>query len=233
MEGISASLQPYKELVASAASFFTIAQFFSGSIVCRDIYKKKSTKGTSAIPFIGGVVMGIITLKYGFLLSDDTIINVNVVAIVLNTIYSVFYYQYAQNKYEEVLKPLAFGVGLAAFVLGYAAVESNENIEFRFGIILTLLLLGLLGAPLASLPEIVAKKDASSIPFPITFMGAIVTFLWFTYGIILQNNFMIVQNLVGFILCMVQLVLLFWYPGDNSSSEVQSKKKSPKGKKGN
>lgn len=42
--------------------------------------------------------------------------------------------------------------------------------------------------------SIIAKKDASSIPFPITLMAAIVTFLWFIYGIILQNNFMIVSD---------------------------------------
>lgn len=38
-----------------------------------------------------------------------------------------------------------------------------------------------------------STKDASSIPFPMTFMATIVTFLWLLYGIILDNSFMVVS----------------------------------------
>lgn len=57
METISNILQPHKELVGSLASVVTIGQFFSGVFLCYDIYKKRSTQGTPAMPFIGGVVM--------------------------------------------------------------------------------------------------------------------------------------------------------------------------------
>lgn len=87
-------------------------------------------------------------LKYGLLLNDAAMIKVNVAAIVLNSIYSVFFYKFAEDKYEEVLKPTSYGVALLAVLLGYAQLESSENIEYRFGLILTLLMLALLGAPL-------------------------------------------------------------------------------------
>lgn len=90
----------------------------------------------------------ILMLKYGLLLNDAAMIKVNVAAIVLNTIYSVFFYKFAEDKYEEVLKPTSYGVALLAVLLGYAQLESSENIEYRFGLILTLLMLALLGAPL-------------------------------------------------------------------------------------
>lgn len=57
MEFLSKILQPYKNVVSTAASILTIAQFFSGAFVCKDIYKKGTTKGVPATPFIGGVVM--------------------------------------------------------------------------------------------------------------------------------------------------------------------------------
>lgn len=87
-------------------------------------------------------------LKYGLLLNDSAMITVNVVAIFLNTLYSIWFYLYAEDKYNEVQKPIAAAVGLVAVLLGYAQVESSENIEYRFGMILTLLMLVLLGAPL-------------------------------------------------------------------------------------
>lgn len=57
MESLSKSLQPYKDVVSTVASIITIGQFFSGILVCKDIYNKGSTKGIPSTPFIGGIVM--------------------------------------------------------------------------------------------------------------------------------------------------------------------------------
>lgn len=57
MEGLSRSLQPYKGIIGSVASVVTIAQFFSGGVICKDIYNRKTTAGVSAMPFVGGLVM--------------------------------------------------------------------------------------------------------------------------------------------------------------------------------
>lgn len=57
MEAISESLQPYKNVVGQVASIVTILQFFSGAFVCKDIYKKGNTEGTSSTPFVGGLVV--------------------------------------------------------------------------------------------------------------------------------------------------------------------------------
>lgn len=87
-------------------------------------------------------------LKYGLLVNDSAMITVNVAAIFLNSIYSLFFYKYAADKYEDVLKPVAFGVATLAVFLGYAQLENPENLEYRFGLVLTLLMLALIGAPL-------------------------------------------------------------------------------------
>lgn len=57
MQSLSDSLKPYKEEVGSLAGIVTIAQFFSGAVICYEIHKKKSTKGNSSIPFVGGLVL--------------------------------------------------------------------------------------------------------------------------------------------------------------------------------
>lgn len=57
MESLSQALQPHKDLIGSIASVVTIAQFFSGAFICRDIYKQQSTKNVNAVPFIGGITM--------------------------------------------------------------------------------------------------------------------------------------------------------------------------------
>ncbi|CAG9760847.1 unnamed protein product [Ceutorhynchus assimilis] len=211
MEIVSRTLQPYKELVANLAGALTILQFFAGIVVCRDIHKNGSTKGFSPMPFIGGVAIGILFLQYGVILEDRIMILVNLVAIFLNLLYTVFFYVKSEDKKNEVLKPIAYAVALDAVLLGYARSDTPDNVEFSFGFILTALMLFLMGMPLLDVKEIIKRKDASSIPFPMTFMGTIVTFFWLLYGVILQNNFMIVQNAIGVFLCSFQLVLIVIY----------------------
>ncbi|KAJ8946983.1 hypothetical protein NQ318_019064 [Aromia moschata] len=224
MEALSRSLQPYKDVIGQTASVVTIGQFFSGAFVCKDIYRKGTTKGTPATPFVGGIVVGLLMLRHGLLLDDPAMINVNVAAVFLNVLYTIFYYLYSADKYDDVLKPLGIGSLISAIFLGYAQLEDPSNLEFRYGLIVTILMLLLLASPLLDIKEILEKKDASSIPFPLTFMGTVVTFLWLIYGVILLNYFMIFQNVVGFGLCLFQLILIFMYPGREGQTK---KEKNP------
>jgi solute carrier family 50 protein (sugar transporter) len=162
-------------------------------------------------------------LKYGLLLQDDVMLVVNVTAIVLNAIYCAFYYLYSGDKWNELFKPLSVSMGLVAVLWGYCAWEDPTLLEFRYGLIVTILMLLLLGNPLLGVREMIQNKDASQIPFVLTLMGTLVTFAWLLYAIILMNNFMIVQNVIGFILCFVQLILIFKYPG--KPTEATKKKK--------
>ncbi|KAF5278450.1 hypothetical protein FQA39_LY05939 [Lamprigera yunnana] len=212
MENLAATLQPYKDTVGAIAGVVTIAQFFSGAVMCKDIYNSKSTTGVPSMPFIGGIVIGILMLKYSLILNDTAMLVVNLAAVILNVLYTAFYLIYSQDKVVEIFKPLSYGVALIACLFGYTSWEKEELIEERYGLIVTILLLVLIGSPLLELKEIVRTKDASCIPFPITFMGTICSSLWLLYGIILLNNFMIVQNVVGLTLCFVQLMLCFMYP---------------------
>lgn len=87
-------------------------------------------------------------MKYGLLLNDAAMLTVNVVAIILNLIYTILYYNFSENKQEEIFKPLSIGAALVAVFLGYAQIESPQNIEYRYGLMLTILMLLLLGSPL-------------------------------------------------------------------------------------
>ncbi|KAB0794360.1 hypothetical protein PPYR_11199 [Photinus pyralis] len=212
MESLSNLLQPHKELVGTVAGIVTIAQFFSGAVMCKDIYKSKSTVGTPSMPFIGGIVIGTLMLKYSIMLADKATIVVNLAAIILNALYLSFYYAYSENRPVEIYKPLSYGVALVAVLLAYTSWEDPTVVEYRYSIITTVLLLLLIGSPLFQVSDIVKTKDASCIPFPITFMGTICSSLWLLYAIILLNHFMILQNVVGLVLSVIQLVLCFKYP---------------------
>lgn len=126
---------------------------------------------------------------------------------------------YCQYRWEEVYKPCLRGIGLVAALFMYLRWEDPSKIEFRYGLIVTILMLLLMGSPLMEIvsglihvfyhnknylqKEIMETKDASSIPFPIVFMGFFVSILWLIYGIILSNDFMIV--------CFIAVAIIIWF----------------------
>ncbi|XP_023950561.1 sugar transporter SWEET1 [Bicyclus anynana] len=221
MDALSEILTPYKEPVAQVTRFVTIAQMFSGSFICYDIYKQGSTKGVGIMPFVGGLIMSVLNLKFGFILRDDTMIQVNFMGLALNLIYLMVYYTYAGNK-GTVWMQMGLGGAFSAALIAYSEMEDPKLVENRFGIIITAFMFYLIASPLFSLGDIIKNKSTEGMPFPIILSGTVVTFMWFLYGIILKNKFLLLQNAVVFLLCAFQLSLFVIYP---------SKPKEPKTEK--
>ncbi|CAH2074717.1 unnamed protein product, partial [Iphiclides podalirius] len=254
MEAISDVLQPHKELVGTIAAVVTIGQMFSGSFICYDIYKQGSTRGITIAPFLGGVVMSLLNLKYGFILRDDTVIRVNFAGLALNLAYDwmifpypppgdapdgrsgnssrvayvLIYFNYTTDKLRVWAKVGIAGAFTAA-LLGYAEIEDPRLVENRFGSVITAFMFYLIASPLFGLKEIIRNKSTKGLPFPIIFSGTIVTFMWLLYGIILKNKFLVLQNVVAVVLCSIQLSLFVIYPSKPADKEkVKAKAKAKK-----
>ncbi|XP_066997602.1 sugar transporter SWEET1 [Anabrus simplex] len=215
-------LEDYKDIVATSASVTTILQFFSGAFICKDIIKQGSTKDVSVMPFLGGTAVGVLMLKYSLILDDPAMTRVNLFGLFLNALYLVCYYIYTHEK-GAVLTQLMYSTAFVGVLLGYTAWESPDLIEFRFGMIITILLMLLIASPLFSLGEVIRTKSTATLPFPLILSGTLVTFQWLLYGIIIKNEFIQFQNVVGLVLSVIQLSLFAIYP---SKPAQDTKKKN-------
>ncbi|CAG9585840.1 unnamed protein product [Danaus chrysippus] len=222
MEVLSDILQPYKELVGTVAGIVTTGQMFSGSFICYDIYKQGNTKGTSIMAFIGGFIMSILNIKFGFILRDDMMIKVNFFGLMLNIIYLMIFFHYSTEKGQAWFS-MGVGGAVSAGLIAYSEMEDPALIENRFGTIITIFMFYLISSPLLGLKHIIKTKSTAGMPFPIIFSGTIVTFMWLLYGIILKNKFLVLQNTVALVLCSIQLSLFVIYPS-KKSKEKKSKK---------
>ncbi|CAH2086886.1 unnamed protein product [Euphydryas editha] len=166
----------------------------------------------------------VLNLKFGFILRDDTVIQVNFFGLALNIIYVMIFYQYSEQK-GQVWKNVGIAGAFGAAIIGYAEMEDPKLVENRLGAIITAFMFFLISSPLFHLKHIIRNKSTEGMPFPIIFSGTIVTFMWLLYGIILKNKFLILQNIVAFILCAFQLGLFVVYP---SKPKEKSKAKAKK-----
>uniref|UniRef100_A0A182TX56 Sugar transporter SWEET1 n=1 Tax=Anopheles melas TaxID=34690 RepID=A0A182TX56_9DIPT len=200
MESIAVALQPYKDTVGLTAAIVTVVQFFSGVLALNAIRRQGNTRGFSALPFLGGTVFCLLNIQFGQMLRDDGMIRVNFIGLALNLLYVCAFYLYTEGPAKTaVWGQIGLAGALTAGVLSYVQYEDPQLVEFRFGLILTGLLWTL-------------KKSTEGLPFPIIFLGAVVSFAWLLYGIILRSNFLVVQNLIALALSAVQLSLFIIFP---------------------
>ncbi|KAG8037418.1 hypothetical protein G9C98_005628 [Cotesia typhae] len=191
-------LEDYKEIVANVASVCTMGHMLSGT--------------------------GMLMFQYAFILNDPAMIKVNMFGLTTSILYVTVFYLYAPNK-GEMMKLIGKTLGLASIFLAYAKFESPDLIEFRYGLLTTALLLMLVGTPLMNLDQVIKTKSTEILPFPLIAMGTVVSFLWLLYGIIIDNGFIVFQNIVGLLLYFIQLSLFAIYPSKPAEATSSHSKK--------
>lgn len=94
-------------------------------------------------------------LKLGSILADSAILMTNLFGFALNVIYLTFFYFYTIGKDKNALwVQIGISGALSAVILAYSEYEDPEKVEFRLGVLLTVLLFGLIASPLLSLVKL-------------------------------------------------------------------------------
>lgn len=84
----------------------------------------------------------------------------------------------------------------------------------------------LIASPMAGLKDVVRDKSTESLPFPLIFMGFVVSLAWLVYGVILNSVFVVMQNLFAVLLSGFQLSFFAIYPSKSKAKSKASKKKN-------
>lgn len=133
-------------------------------------------------------------MKYASILNDNNMYNVNLLGMVVNAVYlSGFIYYTPGHLRGSIYTALSKCIGFSVLVLAYASVENKDVIEFRFGMILTGILLFLVGMPLLEIPTIIKKQCTEGMPFPIILSGFAVSAAWMLYGFATRNPVFVVS----------------------------------------
>lgn len=220
---ISDKLQPYAGHVSAFAVVVTVAQMLTPALLINEIRKAKSTEKFPVAPFLGGFVLSVLFVIFGQIISCSTTIKVNLIGVSLNMIYVTLFYIYTPAKDKlAVWGKIGLAGAFIAAVVSYTIYEDAEKVPQRFSILVTLLLYALVASPLLEVKTIIKNKSTQGWPFPIIFMGFLVSCAWMTHGIVLKNAFMFFQNVVAVLISGFQLGFFVVYP---STPVVEKTKK--------
>jgi solute carrier family 50 protein (sugar transporter) len=202
----------FVEFLSVTATASTIGLFLCGIQICSRIRQRGSTEGTAVAPFLLTSISCICWLGYGVIRSDRTVIFVNTVGFIVQSIYLYYYFIKTRVK-SRLNKLLTFellvAVGTYYFVYGDTSQEGKENI---LGIICMVLNILTIGSPLFDIGQVIRSKSTESLPFMLCVGNMVVSVQWLLYGVLVDDFYMKVPNAVAVVISAIQLSLFVIYP---------------------
>ena len=212
-------LEDWKEIVGNSATITTIIQFLVGSQVCAVFYKNKTTGDTSGLTFLVGVLMTFAWFSYGRLIGDHSIQLVNMVGLVLQALYCVCFYIFTPDKWETG-KRMVITIVLVTLVQLYTQYEEDlATAQLRLGLLCSSMAVTYCSAPLASVQHVFATRTTQALPFYLILATVAVTGQWSLYGIIIQDNVVLIPNMLGCAVASFQLALFWLFPANKLTNK--------------
>ncbi|XP_057529296.1 bidirectional sugar transporter SWEET15-like [Amaranthus tricolor] len=175
------------------------------------IYKKRSTEGFQAVPYVVALFSAMLWLYYALLKKKEIfLITINSVGCIIETLYIVFFCVYASKSIRiSTAKLVSFHLAifvLVVIVIQLILVDGTNRVKV-LGIICAVVSTCVFAAPLAIMVKVFRTKSVRFMPFQLSFFLTLCAVIWFAYGILRRDLFILIPNIMGFILGLLQMVL--------------------------
>ncbi|RLN66571.1 hypothetical protein BBJ28_00010151 [Nothophytophthora sp. Chile5] len=209
------------------------------------IRRARSTLQFSFAPFFFYFVQSVIYTLYGYTTSNVVVGGTSLLGAVLGAFYVFVFYTNARDK-TQATRMLTSAMAVILLLTHQVATRSVEETQMLTGIPANILSVFTAASPLLQLKAILARKDASCLPFGMSAMTVVSGAIWTIYGLMLGDLLVICPNLFGLAMGAIQVALIFVYPAGKAGAagsavegkakmsppiKGKKKKKSPDGKK--
>ncbi|ETP46051.1 hypothetical protein F442_07660 [Phytophthora nicotianae P10297] len=194
----------------------------------RVVHQQKSTASMpSSLPILSMLANCVGWGLYGLLIGDYfPLVVTNIVGVVLSLFYLAVYYHHEANKGRLLLEILATTLVLVGLVL-YPFIAASEGIEEEtihdiVGFVTVAISAVMFGSPLVLVKRVIQERNTELLPLTMIVAGAVNCILWLTYGLLLEDLFVIVPNAANLLLGVIQLGLFCCFPRGKAYDTVES-----------
>ncbi|KAM4861764.1 sugar transporter SWEET1 isoform 2-T4 [Thomomys bottae] len=170
----------------------------------------RSVDSVQFLPFLTTDVNNLGWLSYGVLKGDGTLIVVNTVGAVLQTLYILVYLHYCPQKHTVLLQTATL---LGVLLLGYGyfwfLVPDPEVQLQQLGLFCSIFTISMYLSPLSDLAKVIQTKSTKRLSFSLTIATLLASASWSLYGFRHKDPYIMVPNLPGIITSFIRL-WLFW-----------------------
>ncbi|KAI3936387.1 hypothetical protein MKW98_000661 [Papaver atlanticum] len=220
-------------IVGVIGNIISILVFLSPITTFRGIVKKKATENFKGLPYICTLLSTSLWTYYGLLKPGGIlIVTVNGAGAILQVIYVTLYIIYAprDSKIKHLKLAGILNVGFYGAVLLITLLATHGSLRLTVvGFICAGFTLGMYGAPLGAMKNVVVTKSVEYMPFMLTFFLFLNGGIWSVYSLLIKDFFIGVPNAIGFGLGSVQLIMYIIYNNKSKAKKLSMVKLEEEG----
>lgn len=192
-------------ILQTAGPCLFLALQVSCILVANEIFRMKTVKKLSSVPFVSLLACGFYWSLYGWLKSDLTIFIPNAVSIGTGSYCMWVYYVHSS------LKPDVLYISLAVFIL-FGSCLGLLGMSSAIGCVGCIMSVLMSGSPLAVVRTVIKEQNTASLPFSTSFVAWLNSCSWVAYGYFIAHDPMILMpNSLGLLLTTIQMSLFLVY----------------------
>ncbi|EPS65273.1 hypothetical protein M569_09501, partial [Genlisea aurea] len=202
-------------VVGLLGNIVSIMLFFSPMPIFYRIVKQKSTEGFSCMPYTVALFSAMLWLFYGLINTTvPLVLTINAFGCAVETVYIVIFIVYANRKERILALKMVFAdaLGLGSIVIvTMAAVKSKKHRVKVVGWISMVFATLVFVAPLSVMRKVIQTRSAEFLPITLSVALLLVAIIWFVYGFLLHDVYIMAPNILGFMFAIAQIILYVKY----------------------
>nr|DAD37953.1 TPA_asm: hypothetical protein HUJ06_008594 [Nelumbo nucifera] len=179
------------------------------------IYKKKSTEGFQSIPYVVALLSAMLWIYYAMLKNEGAMLEtINGIGCSIEAIYITIYLVYAPKEARVfTLKLLLLlNVGAYGLILLLTFLLTNGSRQVMVvGWICAGFSISVFASPLSIMRQVIRTKSVEFMPFLLSFFLTLCAVLWFCYGLLKNDLYIAIPNVLGFAFGITQMILYMVY----------------------
>ncbi|KAG3281719.1 sugar transporter SWEET1 isoform X3 [Ictidomys tridecemlineatus] len=200
-------------LLSGACVLFTLGMFSTGLSDLKHMQMTRSVDSVQFLPFLTTDINNLSWLSYGVLKGDGTLIVVNAIGAVLQTLYILVYLHFSPQKRAVLLQTATLlGVLLMGYGYFWLLVPNQEAQLQQLGLFCSVFTISMYLSPLADLAKVIRTKSTQCLSFSLTIATLLTSSSWSLYGFRLKDPYIMVPNLPGILTSFIRLWLFWKYP---------------------
>jgi solute carrier family 50 (sugar transporter) len=188
--------------------------FLSPATTIRQVIKHKSTLDFSQLPYLAQIVESSFWTLWSLTVPNrlEMLIN-NVIGVGFMSIYVIiFLYFINQEKKRKAYQHVGTALILISIgVIVMFSVQKVSSASFFFAVAAVVLNILKYASPLSVAKMVIKTKSVEFMPLPLTLACLACSVLWGTYGLLLNDYWIIIPNIAGIICSISQCVLWCCY----------------------
>jgi len=153
--------------------------------------------------------------------NDVYVFFINVVMVSVNFQITIRSYRLASDDQKRQIEIVLHSYLWVAMLFGFVFLYCNDydTVIAAYGWMCCGFNMTVFVPPIFVMKRVFETKDASTISAPFAVVGTFCTFFWAFYGILINQYSIVWPNVFGLVLCVVQTLVTFLYPGPKAEGK--------------